>query len=315
MNKKDSANFLIIFLKMFAPVGKLFIKLAKMAKLVKLGLISGSTVAYAYMFTWQFALIIMTFLFIHEYGHVWAMKKCGIKTKGMYFIPFLGAAAVATGEFKSYKNEVYSALMGPIWGIILALAFYVIYFISDITFFAGAAIWMFFCTLFNMLPIMPLDGGRVMRCVTMSLYSWAGIIVFVVAMCLLLFFFKKIGIGLFLFFLVIGGAEVLAESLSLMKKKRKIFRIKKELENENVKETDNWTSVLTSIKILPNGKEKLRYLKELENSIKPPMTKKEIFNSVLATSVVVGLCLFFMFYLKHIPGTDMALQILQDRSK
>jgi Zn-dependent protease len=323
MNKKEIINLLILLGKIFAPIGKLLVKLAKMAKLVKLGLISGSAVAYAYMFTWQFGLIIMTFLFVHEYGHVWAMKKCGIKTKGMYFIPFFGAVAVASGEFKSYKNEVYSALMGPIWGMVLALAFYGIYFLTDVTLFAGAAIWMFFCTLFNMLPIMPLDGGRVMRCVTMSFNSWAGIFVFVIIMCFLSLFMKKIGIGLFLFFLIIGGIEVLGEGICLIQRKRKILYLKRILEKlkkqneifdpsitlENIYTSGQATK--TNVKVAWTQHE----LKELEETIKPPMSKKEIFNSILVTSIVVGLCLFLMFYLKHIPGADMALQILQDKSK
>jgi hypothetical protein len=91
-------------------------KLVKTLKMVKMGLAGASLASYAYLFSWQFAAVIMAMLFIHESGHIWAMKRCGIPTKGIFFIPFLGGAAVATDTFGSRCNECYTSIWGPIWG-------------------------------------------------------------------------------------------------------------------------------------------------------------------------------------------------------
>jgi putative peptide zinc metalloprotease protein len=114
--RKNFINFLILIGKLLAPVGKVLIKLLKAAKVVKVALISGSFVAYAYMFSWKFTLLILAFLFVHESGHIWAMKRRGMKTKGIYFIPFLGAAAVTDQSFKSYKDEVFYSSYGAVMG-------------------------------------------------------------------------------------------------------------------------------------------------------------------------------------------------------
>jgi Zn-dependent protease len=229
MNKKNIINLLILLGKILAPVGKVLVKLLKAAKVVKVALIGGSFAAYAYMFSWKFAVLILVFLFVHEYGHIWAMKRCGMKTKGIYFVPFLGAAAVTDQQFKSYKDEVYIALMGPVWGIALALAGWCAYGMTGKVIFIGAAIWMFLVTLFNLLPIMPLDGGRVVRSVAMSLSSWGGVIIFALGFSILIFLSKVIGAALIIFFLVIGGIETFGEMLVCYLKKRHTMKELNEL--------------------------------------------------------------------------------------
>jgi Zn-dependent protease len=146
------------------------------AKLFKVGLAGVSFALYAYMFTWKFALVIMVQLFIHEYGHIWAMKRCGIKTKGIYFIPFFGGAAVASESFKTRWDEVYIAMMGPVFGFMCAAASYAMWLITDLPFYAAASSWMAMLNVVNLIPINPLDGGRVMKSMIFSMKRTAGLI-------------------------------------------------------------------------------------------------------------------------------------------
>ena len=74
---------LIAFLIKISPI---LLKFFKSVKVIKLALASGSMVAYSYLFTWEFAIILLAAIVFHEYGHITGMKKCGIKTKGIYLI-------------------------------------------------------------------------------------------------------------------------------------------------------------------------------------------------------------------------------------
>jgi len=96
--------------------GKAALALLTLAKTVKFGqaaLFGISAAAYSLLFSWQFAVLILVSLFIHEGGHIWAMRQCGMRTRGIYFIPFLGGVALADESFPSRGAEVFVAIMGP----------------------------------------------------------------------------------------------------------------------------------------------------------------------------------------------------------
>ncbi len=186
-------------------------KVGKSLKVGKVGLAATSMAAYSSMFTWQFAAMIMIALFIHESGHIWAMKRLGLRTKGIYFIPFLGAAAVADAEFPSRRAESFIAIMGPIWGLALAVLTGTLYLLVQDPVFAAAAGWMAAINLLNLLPISPLDGGSVFKSIAYSTRSVLGfgfLILGLVASGVLAFLFDM---GLFVFLLFVGTIELLFE--------------------------------------------------------------------------------------------------------
>jgi Zn-dependent protease len=185
--------------------------LVKTLKVGKVGLAAGSMAAYAYMFTWQFAALIMVSLFIHESGHVWAMKRCGLKTKGIYFLPFIGGAAVADEAFRSRKEEAFIALMGPVWGLALSLGTAVAYLVTENPLFAAAAAWIAMVNLFNLLPVNPLDGGRVFKSITFSMRSIVGLIYLAFGIVITGYIILKAGIWLFVFLLIVGTLELYIE--------------------------------------------------------------------------------------------------------
>jgi Zn-dependent protease len=154
------------------------------AKAGKLVLALASFAAYAFLFTWQFAVIIIGMLVIHECGHLRCMKHYGMKTRGIYLIPLLGAAAVAEDNFPSRRAEATIALAGPLTGAVLAGGTGLVYFATGIGAFAAAAAWMALINLFNLLPIVPLDGGRVVKSITCSIGSRIGLIAVIAGMLL-----------------------------------------------------------------------------------------------------------------------------------
>jgi Zn-dependent protease len=150
----------------------------------KLLLALASFAAYTFLFTWQFAVIILGMLVIHEYGHLRCMKHYGMRTKGIYLIPFFGAAAVAGDDFPSRRAEATIALAGPLTGAVLAGGTGLLYFATRNGAFAAAAAWMALVNLFNLLPVVPLDGGRVVKSIACSIGSRAGLVAVVAGMLL-----------------------------------------------------------------------------------------------------------------------------------
>jgi Zn-dependent protease len=153
-------------------------------KASKLLLALASFAAYAFLFTWQFAVIILGMLVIHEGGHLRCMKHYGMKTRGIYLIPLLGAAAVAEDNFPSRRAEATIALAGPLTGAVLAAGTGLLYFATRNGGFAAAAAWIALINLFNLLPVVPLDGGRVVKSITCSIGSRTGLAAIIAGMLL-----------------------------------------------------------------------------------------------------------------------------------
>ena len=57
--------------------------------LKKLGLAMATFAFLLFIFgSWKFALLLMAAIFVHEYGHIYTMKRLGMKTQGFYFFFF-----------------------------------------------------------------------------------------------------------------------------------------------------------------------------------------------------------------------------------
>lgn len=199
-------------------VGGVGLKLLKSVKVLKVGLAGASLAAYSWMFTPQFAAILITALIVHEYGHLRAMHACGIPTKGIFLIPFFGGAAVAEEGFASRRDESYCAMMGPAWGLGTALLPALICLIYPHPALAGTAAFIALMNLFNMLPINPLDGGRVIKSIAFSIDSRLGIVVLMSGMLAVFAGMLFLNIGLFLLIGFIAALELSSEWHSLRRK-------------------------------------------------------------------------------------------------
>lgn len=164
---KIGAKLIPVFTKLI----KILPKLAKGTLSLKGVGVAGSLGLYSLIFSWQMAVSLVAFLFVHEYGHLWAMQKCGIKTKGIYLIPGFGAAAIAAESWKSSRNEAFIALMGPAVSVLFIALMIALYLVTNNPIFVAIASMMSVINLINLFPINPLDGGRVVKSL---LYSFRG---------------------------------------------------------------------------------------------------------------------------------------------
>jgi len=143
------------------PKIKLFATSASM--LVSIG-------AYALIWGWQFAVGFVLLLLLHEMGHVFQLRREGIEASAPMFIPFLGAVVAAKSMGNDAGAEARVGLAGPVLGSVACLVPLGIWLATGEEFWQALAFVGFFLNLFNLLPVLPLDGGRAMA--ALSPWVW-----------------------------------------------------------------------------------------------------------------------------------------------
>jgi Zn-dependent protease len=120
-----------------------------------------SLAAYAWIWGWKFALGFILLLFVHELGHYLEAKRQGLDVGAPVFIPFLGAAILLKENPLDAWREAQVAIAGPIVGSIGAAVVWLVGEQQDSELFVALGFTGFFINLFNLLPVVPLDGGRI----------------------------------------------------------------------------------------------------------------------------------------------------------
>ena len=146
----------------------LVVALATKGKLLLFGLTKASTIFSmllsfgVYWTAWGmwFAMGVVLSIYVHEMGHIAALRRFGIASSAPMFIPGLGALIRLKAQRLSPREDARIGLAGPIWGLAAAsvcLAAAV----------AGAGpMWLAIArtgawlNAFNLLPFWQLDGNR-----------------------------------------------------------------------------------------------------------------------------------------------------------
>jgi Zn-dependent protease len=140
-----------------AKFGALFFKFkfvtVALSMLVSIG-------GYALLWGWQFGVGFVALIFCHEMGHVLEARRQGLPVSAPLFIPFLGAMITLKEMPHNAWREAQVALAGPLVGSLAAAACWGIGAYTDSDFWRALAFAGFFINLFNLIPIVPLDGGR-----------------------------------------------------------------------------------------------------------------------------------------------------------
>lgn len=99
---------------------------------------------------------------LHELGHVIAYRICGTGMESITLLPF-GLCAIPKDSIKvSPENEVFCAAAGPAVNLLLSLILLAL----PLSPTRGWILYALYCNislfLINLLPILPLDGGRIL---------------------------------------------------------------------------------------------------------------------------------------------------------
>src|SRR5919201_1448362 len=140
---------------------------------------------YAQLFGWAFGVGIV--LLIHESGHVVVARLMGMPVTLPILIPFLGAFVSMKQQPRTVAQESAMAIGGPILGSIGAGLCYLGYLAvptsSTGQLLRALAYFGFLINLFNLVPVTPLDGGRVLS----LLSKWFNVAGLAIAAALLLY--------------------------------------------------------------------------------------------------------------------------------
>ena len=151
-------------LGMLAAAGAFIAKFGVVLYKLKFVTVAGSMLvsigAYALLGGWWFGLGLVALIFIHEMGHVLALRRQGVKASAPLFIPFMGAVIGMKEMPANAWREAEVGLAGPVLGSLGAAAIWAVGAYENSQFLIALAFVGFFLNLFNLIPVVPLDGGR-----------------------------------------------------------------------------------------------------------------------------------------------------------
>lgn len=124
---------------------------------------------YALFYGWKVGVILVLMLLAHEMGHYVTIRNYGLPARLPMFLPGIGAYTMG-GVPDSLESDAYIALAGPLTGLgVSAICYYFGMQFHD-PLWTVAAYFGAFINLFNMLPVLPFDGGRVAGALSPALW-------------------------------------------------------------------------------------------------------------------------------------------------
>jgi Zn-dependent protease len=166
------------WVKKFGPLGPILLLVWKFKTFLLLALSKGklllfglgkfstfgsmllSVLAYTAAYGWRFAVGIVVSIYVHEMGHVWALRKFGFAASPPMFIPFIGAVVRMKQHPANPVEDARVGLAGPIWGTAFAIGTLLFYILTDEQAIGAIAHFAAWINLFNLLPVWQLDGAR-----------------------------------------------------------------------------------------------------------------------------------------------------------
>ena len=129
--------------------------------LIPAGTMLLSVAVYAWIYGWPYAVGFVGLIFVHEMGHYLAARQRGLDVGAPTFIPFVGAWIEMKQRPHNVETEAYVGLAGPLVGTLGALVCYFAGRHLNNQLLLALAYSGFILNLFNLIPVSPLDGGRI----------------------------------------------------------------------------------------------------------------------------------------------------------
>ncbi|MCY0879035.1 MAG: site-2 protease family protein [Firmicutes bacterium] len=157
--------------------------LVKLKLVLVFGSIVLSMVVYGLALGWAYGVGLVALIAIHESGHVVANRRKGIPASLPIFIPLLGAFIQLKQFPKNAADEAFIGIMGPLFGLGATLVALGVGLWAHSPLFLAVAEMGFLLHVFNLMPVLPLDGGR-----TVGFWRWKAWIPGMLGVLLVLFY-------------------------------------------------------------------------------------------------------------------------------
>lgn len=125
---------------------------------------------YAMLYGWRFAAGFIGLLFAHEMGHYLAAKQRGLNVGAPTFIPFVGAWIELKEQPMDAETEAFIGIAGPMLGSLVAFICWLFGRSTGSDLLVAIAYSGFVLNLFNLIPISPLDGGRIVSAISPKIW-------------------------------------------------------------------------------------------------------------------------------------------------
>ena len=132
-----------------------------------------SMVAYSFFFGWWYSVGLVLLILFHELGHYGAAKQRNLNVGAPAFIPFVGAWIQLKEQPMDVETEAYVGIAGPVTGTVAAMACYYAAEYTHSPLLLALAYAGVMINLFNLIPISPLDGGRITAIISPKVW-WIG---------------------------------------------------------------------------------------------------------------------------------------------
>jgi Zn-dependent protease len=167
---KRLAGPLAVLAAAAAKLKGVLLLLPKLKILTTSGSMLVSVAAYSLIWGWSFAAGFVLLILVHEMGHVVQLRREGVKASAPMFIPFVGAAVAMKEMPRDALAEARVGLAGPVLGSLGAALLVPVWLATGNDFWAALAFTGLFLNLINLMPVLPLDGGRAMA--AMAPWMW-----------------------------------------------------------------------------------------------------------------------------------------------
>jgi Zn-dependent protease len=179
---RNAAGIGAVLLAIFAKFKTALLFIAKFKFLMSGLTLVASIWAWSLLFGWPFAAGFVLLIFVHEMGHVLSLRSKGIAASVPIFVPFVGAYIAMKEMPRNATVEADVALAGPLLGTAGAAVCYLIGRETGQPFWYALASAGFFINLFNLIPIVPLDGGRVVTAISPKLWAVGAVLLLALAL-------------------------------------------------------------------------------------------------------------------------------------
>ncbi len=167
---KRLAGPLAVLAAAAAKLKGVLLLLPKLKILTTSGSMLVSVAAYSLIWGWSFAAGFVLLILVHEMGHVIQLRREGVKASAPMFIPFVGAAVAMKEMPRDALAEARVGLAGPVLGSLGAALLVPVSLATGNDFWAALAFTGLLLNLINLMPVLPLDGGRAMA--AMAPWMW-----------------------------------------------------------------------------------------------------------------------------------------------